>query len=532
MTDEPKDSNVSAGFMPRISWAMYDFANTIYAFVVMTLAGVRYFDAAGMGGELFYGISFFTSMIVSGIVVPVIGAISDRIGYPKFGVIILTIVAVFSMFLMGLTQNMFMLCIYLFIGNIAFQCSLVLYDSLLPLLIKNNDEAGKVSGLGVGLGYLGSIVSAGLIMILLPNIMFKSVKTQHFVDATEKSYLLEIRDDESKTGKLGKVKFLINKHNDYEILPKSFDFNDIKTAIGKKYEDFSESASEIRIEREGNQFKIYSKSGKFIKLEYGDDKFSDSFILGAILFFLTAIPFVIYVPERRISKIQQMQITHKPALQQVFSTIRKLPKNKPLLYFLLAAFMCQDVQNTAISYLAKITHSVFAPTEQQIIVFLLLVNSAAAIFSFVLGYLADRIGPRTVLIMGAFGTLCALVIAALVPREMFYIMALALIIGGGLGIAAFWTAGRKLLMILAPPEHIGEYFGFLNLTKKFAVIGIIMLPTIKLIAFQYYQFSEASSYRIALIGQLPMLLLGIFFLFLIKMPSENKNFKTKKIPVM
>ncbi|MCK5344913.1 MAG: MFS transporter, partial [Candidatus Heimdallarchaeota archaeon] len=222
MTDEFKDPIVSTGLMPRISWAMYDFANTIYAFVVMTLAGVRYFDAAGIGGELFYGISFFTSMIVSGVVVPVIGAISDRIGHPKLGVIILTIIAVVSMFFMGLTQNMFLLCIFLFIGNLTFQCSLVLYDSLLPLLIKNNDEAGKVSGLGVGLGYLGSIVAAGLIMILLPNIMFKSIKTEHIVEATEKSYLLEVRDHETKTGKLGKVKFLIVDESKYEILPKPF----------------------------------------------------------------------------------------------------------------------------------------------------------------------------------------------------------------------------------------------------------------------------------------------------------------------
>ena len=523
MTEEPSNSIVNTGFMPRISWAMYDFANTIYAFVVMTLAGVRYFDAAGIGGELFYGISFFTSMIVSGVVVPVIGAISDRIGHPKFGVIFLTIIAVLSMFMMGLTQNMFLLCVFLFIGNLAFQCSLVLYDSLLPLLIKNNDDAGKVSGLGVGLGYLGSIVSAGLIMILLPNIMFKSIKIQHFVNAERKTYLLEIRDNESKSGKFGKVKFLIDEDGNYEISPKGFKLDDSEKADGIKFENYIESVSDILVEQKEHKFRIYSKSGKFIKLEFGDDKFADAFILGAILFLLTAIPFAIYVPERRINKIQQMTMTQKPALRQVLSTIKKLPKNKPLLYFLLAAFMCQDVQNTAISYLAKITHAVFAPTEQQIIIFLLLVNTVAAVFSFVLGYLADKIGPRTVLIMGAFGTLCALIIAALIPSEMFYFMAVALILGGGLGIAAFWTAGRKLMLILAPPAQIGEYFGFLNLTKKFAVIGIIMLPTIKLIAFQYYQYSEATSYRIALIAQLPMLILGIFFLFLVKVPTEQKN---------
>lgn len=163
------------------------------------------------------------------------------------------------------------------------------------------------------------------------------------------------------------------------------------------------------------------------------------------------------------------------------------------------------------------------PPEQEIIIFLLLVNTVAAVFSFLQGYLSDKIGPRFVLIMGGFGTLCGLVLTTLIPGDMFYVMATVVIIGGGFGIAAFWVAGRKLMLILAPPAQIGEYFGFLNLTKKFAVVGIILLPSIKLIAYQNFQFSEAMSYRIALAAQLPMLVLGIFFLFLVKVPTEQKN---------
>ena len=522
MSSDVVISKKAYGFIPKFSWGLFDFANTAYVFIVMTLAGVRYFDAAGVGGELYYGISFFVSMIVSGIVVPMMGALSDRFGHPKLGVIILSIISVITMVLMGMTQNLVLLFIFLLIGNLTFQSSLVLYDALLPLLIRNNDEAGKVSGLGVGLGYLGSIVAAGLVMVILPNVMFNAIETEHIVDKQKKSYYLEVRDDKERTGQLGKVRFIIDKDGKYQLLPKSFRFDEADGETGQAIQDYKDSIAEIKIEDQGDKLKIVSKTGKFIKLEYSDDKFSSGFFLGAILFIITAIPFVLFVPERRVNRVEAAKVYDKPALSQVFATVRSLPSNKPLFFFLLGAFMCQDVQNTAILYLSKLTSSMFMPPEKQLVLFLLLINTFAAGFSFIQGYLSDKVGPRFVLIIGAFGTLCGLAITTIIPQEMFFAMAAIVILGGGFGIAAFWVAGRKLLLILAPPAQVGEYFGFLNLTKKFAVLGIILFPLIKFIAFQNFHYSEATSYRIALAGQLPLLILGIFFLFLIKIPKKSE----------
>src|SRR4029434_6091246 len=47
------------------------------------------------------------------------------------------------------------------IANIAYQAGLQFYDAMLPE-VSHEDNRGKISGIGVGVGYLGSYIAVGI----------------------------------------------------------------------------------------------------------------------------------------------------------------------------------------------------------------------------------------------------------------------------------------------------------------------------------------------------------------------------------
>ncbi len=159
--------------LPVLSWAMYDFANTIYSAIVVT-AFFPKFMARLAGRDLYTGLAQTTSMVIAGLLVPVAGAVADATGRGKRYLWWLTIACCAATTGIGLWANdaayrpedgvlapawVILGALALFgLANLAYQGSLVFYNSLLPS-VASPERQGFVSGLGVGLGYLGVVVA-------------------------------------------------------------------------------------------------------------------------------------------------------------------------------------------------------------------------------------------------------------------------------------------------------------------------------------------------------------------------------------
>ncbi len=157
--------------LPIFSWAMYDFANTIYSAIVVT-AFLPHFIRRLAGRDIYTGIAQTGSMILAGLVVPAVGALADRTGRAKTYLWRLTVVCCAATAAIGLVADdrMYLghavapagvlvaalLCFGL--ANLAYQASLVFYNMLLPA-VASAERQGRVSGLGVGLGYLGVVMA-------------------------------------------------------------------------------------------------------------------------------------------------------------------------------------------------------------------------------------------------------------------------------------------------------------------------------------------------------------------------------------
>lgn len=155
-------------------WAMYDLANTIYSMVIVSLIINRYVLVIG---QLEYGMSYgsvsflygtvaLVMQLVIAICIPILGALSDNVGKRKPFVITLTGVILLFASLIGFTHDLTLVLLFYIIANVAYQFSLLFYDSMLPFIAKRED-IGKVAGFGVAWGYLGTIISLFIMMPLI-----------------------------------------------------------------------------------------------------------------------------------------------------------------------------------------------------------------------------------------------------------------------------------------------------------------------------------------------------------------------------
>ena len=155
-----------------LSWALYDFANTIYSYAIVSYAmGLWVVDRLGPeSGQFWFGVAFAVSVGLNALVSPVLGAVSDYAGRRLPFLLVFTVLCV-----VGTTAIAFIpagglgaafLGLTLFaITNFAYQAALIYYDATLPTVSRPSSR-GRMSGIGVAVGYLGTILIALLILLL------------------------------------------------------------------------------------------------------------------------------------------------------------------------------------------------------------------------------------------------------------------------------------------------------------------------------------------------------------------------------
>jgi UMF1 family MFS transporter len=152
-----------------LSWALYDFANTIYSFAIVSFAmGPWTVRALGeANGTLAFTVAGSLSVLLNALVSPALGAMSDRTGGRKRYLLVFTVLCVMPTALIGLVDIWLGLLAFA-LANFAYQAALIYYDAILPD-VALPEKRGRLSGIGVGLGYLGTIVSGLLLRFTTDN---------------------------------------------------------------------------------------------------------------------------------------------------------------------------------------------------------------------------------------------------------------------------------------------------------------------------------------------------------------------------
>ena len=404
------------------AWVLYDLANTVYAATLTFL--FTPFVEKNYGGLSNLGLTQTWSMVLAGLLVPVLGAIVDRTARTGLYLSIATLLCIGAMSGWGLGGGEGFMLGCFFLANVAYNLGLLFYNSLLPS-VASHERAGLISGIGVGVGYCGTIL---VLLLLLP------VKTP-----------------------------------------------------------------------------------------------SSQFLLAAGMFLVFALPCMCLVRDRREVRKGPATAAVRDALASLLSTLKELPQHRALLYFLLANFCLVDVLNTAVLFFGSFTRNVFATAAEDGSLVLfgtiyrgqegldsffalagLCLNSMALVFGISLGALTDR-WPLRVMKLSGLALLFALVGGAWFGGTSALGYLLTLVMLGSLGLSGIWTAGRKVVVLLAPKERIGEFFGLYGITVKLSVIGSTV----------YGLVADGHGAKSAMLVQSVQLLVGLGLLALVRLPQSG-----------
>ena len=142
-----------------VSWVLYDLANTIFSMGVVSM----YFSAYIRGrvgadrADALYGNISAISMAIIFVISPLLGGMTDRASRRMPFLVWSTILCVALTAMLGSVGFVATMVCFI-IANAAYSAGLQFYDAMLPD-VSTEENRGRVGGIGVGIGYLGSYIA-------------------------------------------------------------------------------------------------------------------------------------------------------------------------------------------------------------------------------------------------------------------------------------------------------------------------------------------------------------------------------------
>lgn len=398
----------------RWSWALYEFANTIFSMNIATLYFAVWLVSDLHGSNTDVAVANGIASVLVMLSIPVLGAVSDVTRRRKPWVVGFTLVAVaatvsigavgqhliplvgdsvirpsaVSGFVISGAPLLFVIAAFV-VANYAYQSALPFYNAMMPELAPP-DRWGRLSGLGVLLGYTGSIL--GVLMI------------KPFFD-----------------GALP----LIGQ------LPASFTHG-LRTLF-----PFTQSGGRVA-----------------------------TFAPTALLYLVFSIPLFLFCKDHFPSHTRH-RVPWREAFNDVVHTVRESRKYPGALRFIIASFVYQDAMGTIISFMALYAVVAMGFRSGSETTLFVVLTIPAVFGAWLWGRLTDRIGPKNTLMMviGAWIVLLIAMIAA-PSRQAFWIVgAMIGFIYGGVNVAE-----RPMLLRLIPEDEAGRFFGLMVLSARAAAI--------------------------------------------------------------
>lgn len=161
---------------------MYDWANSAFATTVMAAILPIYYSKVAAStlspnkATIYWSYTITLALLITALLAPVMGAISDHTNKKKFFIKIMVVFGVIStslLYFVG-TGDWLIASIFFIVANIGFALSEIFYNSLLKFVARP-DDVNRVSTLGYALGYLG-----GGILLAINLVFFKIFEDQSF----------------------------------------------------------------------------------------------------------------------------------------------------------------------------------------------------------------------------------------------------------------------------------------------------------------------------------------------------------------
>ncbi|MBK1717883.1 MFS transporter [Thiocystis violacea] len=181
-----------------LGWAMFDFANSAYTLLIITVVFGDLFTRVIVGdapdyrlGNLLWSLALAVSYLLVVVGSPVAGAIMDYTASKKrflFASYLLTVVST-AMLYWAEPGLIWLAMLLLILSNFAFSIGESFIASFLPDLGPPED-LGKISGFGWALGYIGGMVSALFVLFVLGEVSAENYERIRWVGPWTAAFFL------------------------------------------------------------------------------------------------------------------------------------------------------------------------------------------------------------------------------------------------------------------------------------------------------------------------------------------------------
>lgn len=192
-----------------------------------------------------------------------------------------------------------------------------------------------------------------------------------------------------------------------------------------------------------------------------------TFVPTALLFLLFSLPLFIFCRDHNARQGKQ-HIKWREAFQGVVETLRDARKYPGALRFLLASFLYQDAIGTIVQYMALYAVEAMGFEKGQEVTLFVVLTVPAAIGSYLIGRVVDRVGPKKSLVFVIASWVFLLLAMIVVPNKFSFWL-----VGAGIGLifGGVATAERPLLLTLVPDVEAARFFSLMVLSSRAAAIA-------------------------------------------------------------
>lgn len=195
MTWEPRRRSVA-------SWAGYDLANTVFALGVAGLYFPEWVIDIQEWRDIDLALAINAAMVIVIVLAPWLGARSDHFGKRRPYLIGTTAVAVGSTLFLA-SGSVGSSLAFFSLALVGFHLGSLFYDALL-VDVSTEATRGRVSGIGVGVGYLGSFVAVGIGRLLIDDyghaVVFRVLALLFLLFAVPAFFFIEERPRSPRQG--------------------------------------------------------------------------------------------------------------------------------------------------------------------------------------------------------------------------------------------------------------------------------------------------------------------------------------------
>ena len=199
-------------------------------------------------------------------------------------------------------------------------------------------------------------------------------------------------------------------------------------------------------------------------------------LLVAVWFAVFTLPFVLFVPEPRVTGSPARGNVIAAGFAQLASSFKQIRKYRQIVRLIVARLIYNDGLVVIFSMGAVFAQRVYGFTTSETIVFGIVLNIAAGTGALAFGFLDDRIGGRKTILISVAGLAAAGTLAVLGQgRGTFWVAALFV----GLLAGPNQSASRSLLGRFVPDDKEAEFYGFFAFSgKATAFLGPMLYGTL------------------------------------------------------